>query len=31
MHWIFELGTEHARVVARATMRGVGGAMGLIY
>jgi len=31
VHWIVEVGTERARVVARETMREVRGAMGLIY
>jgi len=31
VHWIVEMGTEHARVVARQTMKDVRGAMGLNY
>jgi len=31
MHWIVEVGTGPARVVAREKMREVRGAMGLIY
>jgi tryptophanyl-tRNA synthetase len=31
VHWIVEVGTERARVVARETMREVRGAVGLIY
>ena len=31
VHWIVEVGTERARVVARETMRDVRGAVGLIY
>ena len=31
IHWIMEVGTERARVVARETMREVRDAMGLSY
>ena len=31
VHWILEVGTERARTVARATMRDVRSAMGLVY
>jgi len=31
VHWIVEMGTEHARVVARQTMKDVRAAMGLNY